>query len=65
MGVPSKKGKGSGKGKGAKGKDSKRQGSTNHQARDLAALLYAFSATAVSASASQQGNRQATVGWHV
>ena len=33
MGVPSKKGKGGGKGKGAKGKDTKRQGSTNHQAR--------------------------------
>lgn len=35
MGVPSKKGKGGGKGKGTKGKDTKRQGSTNHQARPL------------------------------
>ena len=44
MGVPSKKGKGGGKGKGAKGKDTKRQGSTNHQARHL---CHAFSAAAV------------------
>ena len=53
MGVPSKKGKGGGKGKGAKGKDAKRQGSTNNQARDLAALVHAFPAAAASGSASQ------------
>ena len=33
MGVPGKKGKGGGKGKGAKGKDAKRQNTSNHQVR--------------------------------
>ena len=60
MGVPSKKGKGGGKGKGAKGKDTKRQGSTSHQARRLccaspAAVVHGVDLSAGREPAERQG----------